>query len=331
MENTAPTAMEDSPLATAVSFEEIPAVIRQLRWEADGVISVELVAVDGAPLPAWEPGAHIDITLPNRVMRQYSLCSDPNRLDTYRIAVVRERASRGGSEYIHSFLRIGQRVNISAPRNHFRLLGYPEYNFVAGGIGITPILAMVRYAERAGVPWRLFYTGKSLGQMSFVDELQEFGDRVRLIPRDTSPRLSLPEVLASSSSGSAIYSCGPQSMVDELVLMSETSTEVEIRTERFTPSAAKDYVNSSHTLTLARSDLTISVPVEKTFLAALSDAGIKVPTSCANGICGTCEVRVLSGIPEHRDDVLTGADRKRTDCMYVCVSRAKTESVILDL
>lgn len=331
MGNIAMTAIKASPSSSDMDIEEVRAVIRQLRWEADGVISVELTAVDGSPLPAWEPGAHIDITLPNRVMRQYSLCGDPDRLDTYRIAVVRERASRGGSEYIHSFLRVGQQVTVSVPRNHFHLLDYPAYTFIAGGIGITPILAMLRHAERAGIPWRLFYTGKSLGQMSFVDELRKFGDRVHFIPRDTSPRLSLPEVLANTAPGSSIYSCGPQSMVDELSLLSETSTDVDIRTERFTPSDAKDYINAEHTLTLSRSNLTVHVPAEKTFLAALSEAGVKVPTSCATGICGTCEVRVLAGVPEHRDDVLSGPDRKRTDCMYVCVSRAKTESVVLDL
>jgi ferredoxin-NADP reductase len=309
------------------------AVVRQLCLEANEVISVVLTAADGRSLPGWEPGAHINLTLPNGVTRQYSLCGNPTDTATYRIGVLREQASTGGSEYVHSFLRPGQPVHIDGPRNHFELeLHGGRYIFLAGGIGITPILPMIgRVAEHA-LDWTLYYGGRSLASMAFLDELRAYGSHVITVPQDIDGHLPLAEVLAESDPDTAVYACGPRPMLDAVAKASQHWPEDSIHTERFGASTgATEHQNYEHVLRCARSDKVVTVPPESTFLRALENAGIKIPHSCQNGICGTCEVGVISGEPEHRDDILSGSARKTTSRMYVCVSRAVSTELTLDL
>ncbi|MEU9823281.1 PDR/VanB family oxidoreductase [Pseudonocardia alni] len=309
----------------------IPAVVRQLRLESDTVVSVELERVDGAPLPAWAPGAHIDLRLPNGHVRQYSLCGPRTPGANYRIGVLREEASSGGSEYVHTFLRPGQRVGIGAVRNHFELQPAPHHVFIAGGIGITPIYAMID-SLAADASWHLYYAGRSRRTMAFADELEaRFPDRVTVATDDSGRFLDLDAILAEAPPGTAVHSCGPRGLLDALTELAPARPHVTVHTERFAATDKGDLVNTEHVLHCRRSDRKIDVPADKPFLVALREAGLHVESSCANGLCGTCEVRVLEGTPDHRDDILSGPARDRTDVMYVCVSRAVDRDIVLDL
>lgn len=309
----------------------LPAVVRQLRLESSTVVSLELEAASDVPLPPWTPGSHMDLQLPNGQTRQYSLCGSLSPGSCYRVAVLREGASTGGSEYVHTFLRPGQVVGIGGVRNHFELEAYPFYTFIAGGIGITPIVPMMAQLGDTA-PWHLFYTGHRLASMALVDELTErHPGRMTLVPADARERLDLNAALKGTPPDSAVYACGPRSLLDDLTELSTRHPHVTLHTERFLATPRGELRNLSHTLRCERSGRTIQVPAEKSFLAALREANIAIESSCATGLCGTCEVRVTGGTPEHRDDILSGTDRERTDLIYVCVSRAVTEELVLDI
>lgn len=315
----------------ASGVEIIPSVVTQLRLESQTVLSVELAAVDGSKLPKWTPGSHIDLHLPNGHTRQYSLCGDLDTDERYRIAVLREPVSRGGSEYVHMFLRPGQRVGVTAPRNHFPLEAYDHVSFIAGGIGITPLIPML---EALGYrkSWHLYYSGRSDASMAFVSELTtRYPNRVSVTRSDLDGRLDLSSLVVDLPSGSAIYSCGPPSLLDALSDLVKQHQHIPLHTERFKATPKAHLPNSGHTVHCARSGVAVWVPPEKSFLAALREAEVPVASSCSDGLCGTCEVRVLSGKPEHRDDILSGANRESSEIMYVCVSRGVTDELVLDI
>lgn len=296
-------------------------VVAERRQEAVGVVSLILRRPDGAPLPGWEPGAHVDLLLDEGVERQYSLCGGDT--SSWRIAVLREEAGRGGSAHVHERLRPGSRVLARGPRNHFRLEPAPAYRFVAGGIGITPILPML---AAAGPEWSLFYGGRSRASMAFTDELADRhpADRVRL----SEGPLDLPAALAGLRPGELVYACGPASLLAAVEAL--VPAEV-LRTERFTVAPADTGGDLPFEVELASSGRTLTVPADRSVLGALQDAGIEVLYSCTEGTCGTCETDVLSGEVDHRDSVLTDAERACHDTMMVCVSRARGGRLTLDL
>lgn len=305
-----------------------------LRLEAQGVISIELSPETDLPFPPWEPGAHIDIRLPSGLVRQYSLCGDPDDHHRLRIAVLLEANGRGGSREAHGALRLGQRLEIRGPRNAFPL-GEGPYLFVAGGIGITPILAMARAAERAGVPWRLLYGGRSRRSMAFVEELRALGnDRVQILPADEVGLLDLNAVVAAALAGEQVYCCGPGALLDALsTRFAQAELLARLHLERFSPMAASMEPASTDGLTviLAASGTQVEVPPGCSIMTALRAAGHQVPSSCEQGICGMCETRVLDGIPDHRDMLLSESERARGNVMMLCVSRALTPTLTLDL
>ncbi|BBY53441.1 putative oxidoreductase [Mycolicibacillus koreensis] len=310
----------------------IDVAVRQLRWEADGVISVQLQACPDGPLPSWEPGAHIDLTLPTGIQRQYSLCGPVGERGYYRIGVRRERASRGGSEYVHAFLRPGQRLTMSGPRNTFQLRHAPSYTFVAGGIGITPILPMIHRVDSWGADWRLLYGGHTAASMPFVHELRQYDSRVRFYPADANARIPLTEHFIEIRDGMQIYACGPAALLTALVDSVAHWPPESVHLERFKPRATSPSVqNEPVEVACAASKQTVTVAADQTILAALHDAGIDVASSCRSGVCGACETRVVDGIPDHRDDILSESQRADNDRMYVCVSRARTPRLVLDL
>ncbi|WP_245633690.1 PDR/VanB family oxidoreductase [Amycolatopsis jejuensis] len=306
-------------------------VVRQLRWEADGVVSLQLATPGGELLPPWEPGSHIDVVLPNGVERQYSLCGPPGERAYYRIGVRRERASRGGSEYVHAFLRPGQRLTIKGPRNNFGFRPAESYVFVAAGIGITPILPMIREAESQHADWQLYFGGHTSASMPFLDELRSYGPRVRCHPADTVGRIPLPELEKPAQSGAKVYACGPASLLSDLDTAAENWPDGTLHLERFKVREIPPAENKPVEVVCAASKKTVSVPADKSIIRALEDAGIRPPTSCRSGICGSCETRVLEGIPEHRDGILSASEQKAGDRMFVCVSRARTPRLVLDL
>ncbi|MEU7635272.1 PDR/VanB family oxidoreductase [Streptomyces sp. NPDC039016] len=303
-------------------------IVRRMTWEADGVLSVELAHPDGKPLPAWTPGAHIDVEVGGRI-RQYSLCGDPRSAATYRIGVLDAPASRGGSRHVHTRLRPGQTVPVRPPRNHFALEDAPGYLFVAGGIGITPLLAMAREAARRGTPWRMVYGGRSRSSMAFTDELAALGGPVTLVPQDEHGPLDLDAALADLPAGTLVYCCGPEPL---LAAIEGKCPADRLRVERFTaPVVPRTGADQAFEVECRASGRTLTVGADTSILRAAEDAGILVNSSCRDGICGSCETRVLAGTPDHRDSLLSAAEHAASATMMICVSRCASDRLVLDL
>jgi len=294
---------------------------------ADGILRLRLVSPDGKPLPRWTPGSHIDVECGDTGMsRQYSLCGDPARADMLEIAVLREDEGRGGSRWIHDHVRPGDRLRIRGPRNHFRLdENARRLILIAGGIGITPISAMARRAQELGLDYELHYSGRSRSSMALVDELAaRHGDRLRLHVRDEGTRADYAALLAAPQAGTQIYACGPQALLDALAQYCASWPEDALRVEHFhsTLGALDPDKEQPFEVTLKDSGLTLAVPADRTLLATLRAANIDVQSDCEEGLCGSCEVRVLEGRVDHRDVVLTRAERDANDRMMACCSRA---------
>lgn len=308
--------------------------IWQMRWETHGVLSLELQRPDGAELPAWEPGAHLDLRLPGVITRQYSLCGSPADRGSWRIAVLREPNSKGGSAAVHERVRPGDLVEVVGPRNNFRLADAAAYLFIAGGIGITPLLPMIETVSAAGANWSLLYGGRRRDSMAFVDELAGYGGRVQLRPQDECGLLDLDGLLAASRPGTLVYCCGPEPLLAAVESRCAAWPKGSLHVERFAakpqapadPGGAQDFE-----LVLARTGRTICVRAGKSILEALEAEGIEPPNSCREGICGTCETAVLDGVPEHRDSLLSEDERAANDTMMICVGRALSEMLTLDL
>ena len=290
---------------------------------------------DGAPLPSWHPGAHLDIQLPSGRLRQYSLCGDPTRRDTYRIAVRRIPDGGGGSTEIHDALVVGATVTTHGPRNAFPLTlpGYgsptARLRFIAGGIGITPIHPMLGYADRFGVDWSMIYVGRSLESLPFLDEVTEFGARVEIRTDDDQGIPDAAELLGDCPDGTAVYACGPASLLTAVRNRLSGREDVELHFERFAAPPVLD--GEPFAVSIASTGAEIAVGAEETLLSALRRSGVAASYSCQQGFCGTCRTRVLGGSVEHRDTLLT--DPERADgMMLVCISRAAPgERLTLDL
>lgn len=311
---------------------DIAARVRALRIEADGVMSVELAAVSGA-LPPWEPGAHIDLVVAGAPVRQYSLSGDPDA-PTYRIAVLREPESRGGSRYVHTTLRPGDEVTIRGPRNHFVLEPAADYLFIAGGIGITPLLPMVRDVAAAGARWRLVYLGSARSRMPFLDELAALGGDIRLAPRDEVDRVDLVKEIAARPDA-LVYACGPERMLGALreVIPEDAvgaAGGARLRYEYFSAPVVEYEPGGPFVIRLETTGVDVEVAPEMSVLDAMRSVGVDVLSDCEEGICGSCETRVIAGEVEHRDFVLTKQEKERNDCMMVCVSRAACPLLVLD-
>lgn len=310
----------------------LPMVVEERVDVSEGVIALTLTSRDGSDLPAWEPGAHVDLVLGDGVVRQYSLSGDPADRTSYRVGVLREPNGRGGSAAVHDTLKPGSRVEVRGPRNHFALEPAQRYVFVAGGIGITPILPMVRAAEAAGAEWSLTYGGRTRTSMAFLDELEVHGDRLTVWPQDEHGHLDLDGLLGTPTDDTLIYVCGPTPLLDAVEERCVSWPRGALHLERF---AAKDVGapvrDEPFEIELQRSGRVLTVPNERSIVDVLDDADIHVLTSCGEGTCGTCETKVLDGTPDHRDSVLTADEQARNDCMMVCVSRSCTARLVLDL
>ncbi|MFE2437852.1 PDR/VanB family oxidoreductase [Streptomyces sp. NPDC059409] len=284
----------------------------------------------GEPLPAWEPGAHVDVVLGPGLERQYSLCGDPADRTRWRIAVLRETDGRGGSAHVHEKVRTGDKLPVRGPRNNFRLERAPRYRFVAGGIGITPILPMLAAAEEAGAEWSLLYGGRTRAGLAFTRELGRYGDRVTIVPEDESGLLDLAPVLDDLPADTLVYCCGPGPLLDAVEARCPAG---RLRVERFRPKeAAVDApAEEEFEVVLARSGRTVAVPPGVSVLDAVREAGVEVLYSCTEGTCGTCETEVVEGEPDHRDSVLTEEERAAGETMLVCVSRCRGRRLVLDL
>lgn len=302
--------------------------VTQLRLEAAGVISMTLRSPHGDRLPAWVAGAHLALTLPSGRVRQYSLCGALDDQYSYTVAVLHVTDGRGGSREIHEDLRIGQILEVGEPQNNFELVAAPQYLFVAGGIGITPILAMMESLRAAGdpAPFRLVYGGRTRASMAFLDRLAGFAD-VEVVPQDTAGVPDLAGAFAACPAGTRVYCCGPGPMLDAAQAVAAEHPEITLHTERFSATVREcsdgGVSDGAFEVELARTGVTVTVPEHMSVLDAVLEVAPDTPFSCTAGFCGTCETKVLAGEVDHRDDLLTDAEREANATMMICVSRAK--------
>lgn len=297
---------------------------------ASGVRTLLLRPVTGASLPPWTPGSHVDVMLPSGTVRQYSLCGRPDADDEYRIGVLCAPQSRGGSEEVHA-LEVGAKIRIGPPRNQFPLLPSPRYLFIAGGIGITPILPMIAAAEVAGAEWELVYGGRGRSSMAFLDELSQRADRVTLVPQDECGLIDLPGLLSEPCDDTLIYACGPGALLDAVAEHVRQWPDGSLHTERFSQEAEARSDDHSFEVVLERSGTRHVVPADRSILGTLQDAGVDVAFSCTQGMCGTCEQTVIQGVPDHRDAVLTPEERETGEYILICVSRCQGSRLVLDM
>jgi ferredoxin-NADP reductase len=318
---------------TTVREHEGDLVVEAVDVLAQDVVALTLADPDGAPLPPWTPGAHVDLILTPDLVRQYSLCGVPSDDRRLRVAVLRDPDGRGGSAYVHEQVAAGSRVRVRGPRNHFPLVGSPRYVFVAGGIGITPLLPMLADATAAGADWSLVYLGRSRRTMAFLDELAAYGERVTVVAKDESGRLDLATVLGTPRADTLVYCCGPERLLVEVEQLCAAGWPAgALHLERFAAKPNEDVMqNQAFELVLARSGLTIQVPADRSVFDAVQDAGVSVLGSCHEGICGTCEQVVLDGDVDHRDSVLSAQEQESNETMMICVSRARSGRLELDL
>ncbi|MEU2436568.1 PDR/VanB family oxidoreductase [Streptomyces rubradiris] len=290
---------------------------------ADGVVRLRL---EGRGLPRWEPGAHVDLVLPSGLVRQYSLCGDPGDTSAYTLATRLVPDGRGGSREVHERLTEGMELEVRGPRNRFPLVAAPAYVFVAGGIGITPVLPMLR-ALPDGAEWRLLYGGRTRASMPFLDEVAALaGDRLTVVAEDEDGRPDLAALFAGTAGGTAVYCCGPEGLMAAVErALPEGAT---LHLERFAPRTAAG-PDAAFEVELRRSGRTVTVPAGTSVLAAVRRELPGTAYSCEQGFCGTCQQRVLEGEVEHRDELLTDAERH--DSMLICVSRARSDRLVLDM
>ncbi len=306
--------------------------VSELDNPADDVLELSFTDPSGTDLPPWEPGAHIEMHLPSGLSRQYSLCGDPSDRTKYVVAVLREKDGRGGSRELHEIAQKGLEVSIRAPKNDFPLEDGESYLFIGGGIGITPLIPMVREVAARDATWSLVYGGRSASSMAYREHVKELGDQVDLWEEDERGYPDLPALLASVPNGTLVYTCGPGALIDAVA--AEHAKHERLGTlhfERFAASGPIDTTGNAIEVELHRSGKTIAVPEDVPILEAIRAVLADQPFSCEEGYCGECETRVLEGVPDHRDDYLTAEEQEDNDRMMICVSRCVGTRLVLDL
>jgi ferredoxin-NADP reductase len=320
---------------TAFREVELDLEVRHREISAEGVVTLTLTDPSGADLPEWSPGAHIDLVMMPKLVRQYSLCGDTGNSSEWRVGILLDPDTRGGSEFVHAKLHEGSVIRVRGPRNHFGLVSAPRYQFIAGGIGITPILPMIAAAEATGADWQLLYGGRTRASLAYLDRLSEYGDRVTICSRDEDGafRDNLEKILAEPVPGTSVYCCGPEGLLTAVEEGSRSWSGGALHTERFTAKPASAVADELQMFEVEcqRSGVTLTVPLNKSIYDAAEDAGLDVLGSCMEGVCGTCECDVLAGEPDHRDSVLNDAERAAGQTIMICVSRSRSERLVLDL
>ena len=311
-------------------------IVRRRSAPAEGVVVLDLAHPQGEDLPRWEPGAHVDLLLSDGLTRQYSLCGDSDDPSVWRVGVLRDPNSRGGSHYVHDNLTEGITLRVRGPRNHFPLVDAPRYRFIAGGIGITPIFAMLEEVQREGGDWTLLYGGRTRASMAFADELVErYPERVTVWPQDEKGFLDLATLLKDPADDTLVYSCGPEGLLTAVEQNCAHWPAGALHIERFAAKAptAEEAAAAldQFEVVCKRTGVTFEVTSDMSILEILEEQDVPIMASCYEGVCGTCEARVLEGTPDHRDSVLSDAEKEAGEVMLVCVSRSRTERLVLDL
>ncbi len=306
--------------------------------EAQDICSFELVSADGTPLPAFAAGSHIDVQVPGGPVRQYSLCNDPSESHRYVIAVLRDPVSRGGSSGMHERVREGDRLSISTPRNHFALAhDARSHLLLAGGIGVTPLLCMAERLAKIGAEFEMHYATRSPARTAFRPRIEasSFASRVTFHHDDgaDAQKLDIAALLATPQAGRHLYVCGPKGFMDAVLGTARARAwpEAQLHYEFFGADVASKESDAGFEVMLASSGRVIRVAPDRSVVHALAEAGITVPTSCEQGVCGTCLTRVIEGQPEHRDLYLTPEEQAANDQFLPCCSRARSARLVLDL
>lgn len=306
--------------------------VQSIAYAARDIHLVELVSLDGSPLPSVAPGAHIDLHLDAGLTRSYSLVNSGAQPQRYVVGVKLDAASRGGSRYVHEKLRVGGRLKVSAPRNHFPLKEDARHTvLIAGGIGITPIWCMAQQLEAAGASWEIWYSARTRADAAFLEQLAALGDKVHLHFDDEAGHvLDLQRIVDGAAEDAHLYCCGPAPMLDAYELAAAQRNPETVHLERF---AAKEAaaLDGGFVVSLARSGKEIAVPEGSSILKALLDNGVAIDFSCQEGICGCCEVAVLEGEVDHRDAILSDSEKAQSKTMMVCCSGAKSQRLVLDI
>jgi ferredoxin-NADP reductase len=298
---------------------------------ADATIEIRLRANADAVLPAWTPGAHIDLVLPGDVIRSYSLTGSPSDERVWQIAVLREENGRGGSAMIHA-LKAGDRIRVRWPRNNFALEPAASYHFLASGIGITPILPMIEAAQRRGASWRLDYVGRTRSRLAYLERLESHPETNVHISSE-SGRPDLGALLTRTDERAPIYACGSQAFLLGVEKAAE-AVRRDLHAEWFAPKPGArrgaEGAYEAFTVHLERSNTDVSVQPGQSIIDACADVGVTIPAACFEGTCGSCLSTVLEGEPDHRDSFLTTNERKSNTLMAACVSKSMTERLVLD-
>lgn len=311
-------------------------VVDEVRQVATDILHLRLKSPDGSAMPRWTPGSHIDVECGTPdLSRQYSLCGDPADSSVLEIAVLKDPDSRGGSRWLHENLQRGDKLKIRGPRNHFRFdESAKKAIFIAGGIGITPVATMARRAKELGIDYELHYSGRSRDTMAFLDELAQLhGARLHVHAKDEGQRNDFGQLLGQPQAGTQVYACGPVRMLEALEACCEKWPEDALRVEHFQSTRGSLDPEKEHAfeVELKDSGLVVKVPADQTLLTALRSANIDIQSDCGEGLCGSCEVKVLSGKVDHRDVVLTRSERDANNKMMACCSRAAGMKLILEL
>lgn len=299
---------------------------------AEDILELELSPDAGVRLPGFVGGAHIDLNLAQGLTRQYSLVNPGDMPASYRVAVARDANSRGGSVYVHDTLKVGQRLDVSEPRNNFPLNEEAHLQvFIGGGIGITPMIAMIRHCEALGHNWRLVYAARSPARCAYYEELKTFGDKVIFhFDSEAGGPLDVPSILPEHHVGTHIYCCGPVPMMNAVKDATIDCPKGHVHFEWFSADHSAESENEAFDMVISSTGKKLHVPAEKTALEVLRAAGIPCASVCSEGVCGTCETYVLSGEIDHRDKVLTDEEKDSNEMMMVCCSRGRGE-IVLDL
>lgn len=315
--------------------------LRRLRVDrverpAERIHALHLTDPGGAELPVWRPGAHIDLVLPSGLIRQYSLCGDPADRHSYRVAVLHEPEGRGGSREIHETDLVNTELGVRGPRNHFELVPATHYLFIAGGIGVTPLLAQARQATRQDAVWAFAYGGRSRASMAFISELADLrGGPPDIYPQEEVGLLPLDDLVAASPSG-AIYCCGPEPMIVAVQAACARHGRLhDLHFERFSAPSSPDPAavgeRAGFEVEVASTGATVWVPPETSILEALRRHGCVLPSSCEEGFCGACEVDVVAGLPDHHDTILSPEEQEKNESMMICVGRSRSPRLVLDI
>lgn len=331
-DTTAPAA---APHALPADGQSLSLRVSGITMLAETIRAIELVSQDGSSLPDFTAGAHINLKLPGGLSRSYSLTNGPETRDRYTIAVNRDVASRGGSAYIADKLKLGDVLTVDPPHNTFPMVEAAELNaFFAGGIGITPILAMIRHLEHLGQPWKLFYAARNRATAAFVAELEaleaQIPGRVHFhFDDEVGKVMPLLKLAAGVPKAAHVYCCGPSKMIDVFRASAGWRPQDNVHVEHFAGTNARP--TTAFTVVLKRQAKEFHIPAGESIMQVLMDNGIAVAHSCREGVCGTCETRVLEGVPDHKDNVLSPRERESNTLIMTCCSGAKTDRLVLDI